>query len=460
MTTTTKEHDQSLKDHSVLNRDDRAISNGTETLSSSPTDLENGTGWPTNNDDDDEDEHVSVASSSSSSSSSDDDDDDDDYKANKPNASAWESLNYVEKRAQRIARNEKYLHSLGLLGQTSHHHKPSQPRKRTRHDQPNSANDNNNNKLENGMLLPDNVDSHNVCRSLADVYRSFPGRATEIRALHAHLEYAVGVSLSTTSTTSTTTTTATPLWITGSGGTGKSAVLQAVLQSLQASLSVAPSTTMNNNATTTSSKPSSSTSSSSTTTTNPPPLICYVSPSHIPPPVSVEGMVVYIYQTLLQQLGLHHTFLTRRTKQKTTHRGSADAAAGADSVSTTHNNKANNKTNNKNNNPPRKLRRRDSVIDYRASNEKRRSKTSRLTAQDMAETTASTPTKSHTAIWTLGRFWKRLTGNRPSVLVLDQVWMVREFNVLAQFLLLPQHLQLNLTIVVVTQNALLDQTRE
>ena len=78
----------------------------------------------------------------------------------------------------------------------------------------------------------------------------------------------------------------------------------------------------------------------------------------------------------------------------------------------------------------------------------------------MAETTASTPTKSHTAIWTLGRFWKRLTGNRPSVLVLDQVWMVREFNVLAQFLLLPQHLQLNLTIVVVTQNALLDQTRE
>lgn len=345
----------------------------------------------------------------SSSSSSEDDDE------NNNTNDEWHSLTLMERRARKIARNEAKLNALGLG-----HYLNNNKHKRSPQKQPSAASPDGENgdhgSLPQGMLLnfakEDQV-NENVQKpddALWSLLERFPGRETEIRSLYAQLDFGMRQAA---------TLVPAPLWITGTPGTGKSVVTHAVLQSLQHQVS--------------------------TTTQLPPPIVCHVCPQALPPPLSVEALVSFIYTSVWNQLGFaDSTVFVERKKKK---RGRKNDAADV---------------------PARSLRQRAATVHYtdnpQASNNgnhnhhRAKSKTSRLTAQDMAESIVPKLSKAYTAIYTLGRFLQSL--GRATVLVLDQIYVLHDFNILAQFLLLPRQLEMNLTVIVITNNVLLDQTRK
>jgi Cdc6-like AAA superfamily ATPase len=357
------------------------------------------------NDDEDDDLSSTISSSSSSTNAS----------ADADATASWQALDYAERRAQRIARNEAYLTSLGLMkGQPS---KSILPSRRKQTGVSTDGNDTDQNQSHQGILISA-TDTTPPTKSMTvhDLYQAFPGRTTEIRSLYANLSYALQSHRDKNGNNDDDghATIPTPLWVTGAPGTGKTDIIQAILKRLV---------------------PTSFTNDTMATA-----IVIHCHAAQIPPPLTVEGVVAFLYQELWKQLGL----------------------AGDDTVATQSKKRKKQRQLHNDNNarrPRTALRRRATT----AATQKT-SQTARRTAADMAESTTITKSnKTYTAIWTLGRLWKSLTGNRPSVLVLDHVWMTmrpESINPLAQFLLLPQHLQLNLTIVVVTQNALLDQTRK
>jgi len=351
----------------------------------------------------------------SSSSSSDDDEEDD---AAEDDEEGWQSLNIMERRARKVARNNQKLNELGL----GHAPLRPSPLRRKRTVTQSTIYEQEDDTVPMGMLL----DWPSCDTTIAEdgvvtrLEQDFPGRETQIRALWAHLYFCVRQN---------GTTVPSPLWITGPPGTAKSSAVQAVLAYLQQNETNAAIDDNNNK-----------------------PLVSYVNNAGLLPQ-TVETLVTYIYKDLLQQLGLDMPMVRKRKRPAT-------ADDGKEKVPPTMNGDDNHDTEAV---AARSLRPRKAAVVYTATTigqgGVKKSKTSRLTAKDMAESTTPKVSKSYTAVWTLGRLWKSLAAGRPSILVLDQVWMVREFNLLAQFLLLPQQLTMNLSIIVITNNILLDQTR-
>ena len=347
------------------------------------------------------DDAASSDDDNSSLSSSDDDDE------NNNTNDEWHSLTLMERRARKIARNEAKLNALGLGHYLNSKHKSS-PQKQQSAASPDGENGDHV-SMPQGMLLNFAKEQNRVNKNddaLLSLLERFPGRETEIRSLYAQLDFGMRQ----------TTFVPAPLWVTGTPGTGKSVVTRAVLQSLQQQVS----------------------------TQLPPPIVCHVCPQALPPPLSVEALVSFIYTSVWNQLGFADStaFVERKKKKRQRKNDDADV-------------------------PARSLRQRAATVHYtdnpQASNSgnhnhhRAKSKTSRLTAQDMAESIAPKLSKAYTAIYTLGRFLQSL--GRATVLVLDQIYVLHDFNILAQFLLLPRQLEMNLTVIVITNNVLLDQTR-
>jgi hypothetical protein len=367
------------------------------------------------------------------------DDDDDDSVSSDSSAEGdtpahddWQSLTILERRARRISRNEKKLTALGL-GYTT------RPVRRAVAPVPNDNDDDDDRPRprRRGILLdfasagvyppkpqeppgisspPTVVDSVRLAPTPKEeeplgrrLARDFPGRAPVIRALLAHLEMALPPRPSTDASSLTAPA---PLWISGPAGTGKSALVRAAVDAWRRA--------------------------------RPEMLVSYVALEGLPT-VSVEAVVRHIYKDLMppEEDAREETAYKSRKRQR-----SATAAAPQEGAL-----------------PLSRRPRRETAVYTAAAGTTTtsaaggKSTSVRATAQDMAASTVTKASGAYTAIWRLGRVWKSLAARRPSVLVLDQVWLGREPNILAQFLLLPRQLSMNLTIIVITNNLLLDQTR-
>jgi hypothetical protein len=345
----------------------------------------------------------------------------------------WQSLTILERRARRIARNEKKLTALGL-GYTARQVRRAvapvpdgdddddRPRPRRRgilldfasagvyppkpQEPPGSCSPPT--VVDSVRLAPTPKEEEPLGRRLA---RDFPGRAPVIRALLAHLEMALPPRPATDASSLTAPA---PLWISGPAGTGKSALVRAAVDAWRRA--------------------------------RPEMLVSYVALEGLPT-VSVEAVVRHIYKDLMPP---EEEDVREETAPKSRKRPRSATAAAPQAGALP---------------APRRPRRETAVYTAAAGTTATmtiaggKSTSVRATAQDMAASTATKASGAYTAIWRLGRVWKSLAARRPSVLVLDQVWVGREPNLLAQFLLLPRQLSMNLTIIVITNNLLLDQTR-